>query len=224
MISVTLPPETVERVRAEARAVIEHGKRNKREKYGAQEDRQDTRLARNEIGFGGEEAACIWLGIDRTQRGVVVEDFKRDLADLVEVRTTEYRTGRLIVHPEDDDGAPFVFAIGVLPTFRLMGWCWGREAKHKQFWDTPPAVQFPAFFVPATAPCMKPMEELLHLVRLGDKDKSVRERGALAQARRERDAIDQRWKDLGQWPRPWTTEAGREAWIRIRARGLADVD
>lgn len=150
MITITLPPEVEAAVREEARRIVEHGRSHKTEKYGAQDDpeRQANRLQRNEDGFGAEEAVALWLGVKRSQHGIVLGGFEADLTNLVEVRTTRHFHGRLIVHPEEADDSPFVLAVGQLPTFSIVGWMMGADAKSPLYWDNSPRVRHPAYFVP----------------------------------------------------------------------------
>lgn len=149
-IVVTIGPDVARRVREEAAAVVEHGRSNKTERFGAQTDpeRQANRLQRNVDGFAAEEAAASYFGVTRTQRGIVVKDFATDLTNRVQVRQTAHATGSLIVHPDDRDEEPFLLAVGTMPMFRLVGWILARDAKAERWWQTPPAVRFPAYFVP----------------------------------------------------------------------------
>ena len=144
-LTVTLTQEQVAQVIAEADAVVRHGRSNKVEKYGAQRDRQATRLQRNRDGFGGEEAVAKWMGVSRTQRGIVLSGFAPDLDNHVQVRQTTYESGCLILHPEDPPGV-YVLAVGALPTFRLAGWLHSSLGRHPAYWRTD--VPFPAYFVP----------------------------------------------------------------------------
>ena len=67
----------------------------------------------------------------------------------VQIRSTHRTNGCLITHPTDPDNAPFVLAIGQIPTYTFVGWLWGRETKHQQWWRTDTGR--PAFFVPQSA-------------------------------------------------------------------------
>lgn len=77
-----------------------------------------------------------------------------------EIRTTEHRDGRLIVHPTDKDEAAFVLVCGGPPTFYLPGWMAGRDAKLDRFWQDPTGNGRPAYFVPQTV--LRPFHELVH--------------------------------------------------------------
>jgi hypothetical protein len=66
----------------------------------------------------------------------------------LEVRTTRWRNGRLILHPEDQDKALFLLVVGEPPTFRLVGWIWARDGKRDDYWEEGKSGQADAFFVP----------------------------------------------------------------------------
>lgn len=55
---------------------------------------------------------------------------------LIQVRWTAYPFGFLAVYPEDDAGQPFVLVTGALPTFELVGWIEGVDAKTPARWTT----------------------------------------------------------------------------------------
>lgn len=77
---------------------------------------------------------------------------------IVEVRTTHWKDGRLIVHPEDEDNAPFILAVGLAPKFRFAGWLFGKEAKRDEWWDDPKGEDRAAYFAPQSA--LRPMHTL----------------------------------------------------------------
>lgn len=67
----------------------------------------------------------------------------------VQVRSTKYRNGSLIVHPEDPDDAPFVLVVRYDEhTFHVIGWLYGKEAKQDEFWTDKNGNGRFAFFVP----------------------------------------------------------------------------
>jgi hypothetical protein len=47
----------------------------------------------------------------------------------LQVRSTCYKSGKLIVYPADRDDAPFVFAVLREPEIKFCGWLYGGEAK-----------------------------------------------------------------------------------------------
>jgi hypothetical protein len=84
----------------------------------------------------------------------------KDVGRLVQVRSTDKPTHRLILHPRDDDRDPFVLAIMIgADTFDLCGWIFAREGKCDAFWCDPSGTGRPAFFVPNEK--LRPMAQLL---------------------------------------------------------------
>lgn len=99
------------------------------------------------------EGACAELAVAKHFRiywGGSVDTFKSepDVGHL-EVRATSHPSGRLIIRHDDADDAKFVLAVGVCPTYRLVGWLFGREGKQDR-WLTDPtgSGRARAFFVP----------------------------------------------------------------------------
>lgn len=68
----------------------------------------------------------------------------------VQVRSSAHENGSLIVRPHDKDEDIYVLLIGKAPTFRVVGWQRGIEAK-KSEWQRSPNGVHPAFFVPQSA-------------------------------------------------------------------------
>jgi hypothetical protein len=66
------------------------------------------------------------------------------------VRATLRPDGRLILHPDDHDDAPYVLVVPQrLPRFCIVGWCYGRDGKQAAYWEN--SNGRPAFFVPWSA-------------------------------------------------------------------------
>ena len=86
-------------------------------------DRMDIRGAHCEF------AASIMLNL--YWRPSIGELNNLDVGGLVEVRSTVYGNGRLIVKPDDDDAAPFALILADMDTlrFRFGGWMFARDAK-----------------------------------------------------------------------------------------------
>ena len=72
-----------------------------------------------------------------------------DVGASVEVRHTARTDGRLIVHSRDKDSSKFVLVVGSYPSFRIVGWITGAEAKREAFWWE--GARHPAYFVPQEA-------------------------------------------------------------------------
>lgn len=66
-----------------------------------------------------------------------------------QVRSTWHENGCLTVYDNDPDDAAFVLMVGMIPTFRIAGWLYGREAKDPR-WRRED-LRKPAFFVPQPA-------------------------------------------------------------------------
>lgn len=74
-----------------------------------------------------------------------------------QVRSTRYKTGRLLVNPKDDDDSVFILVIGIPPDFKVRGWMFGYEAKQEKYWNTEDTREG-AFLVPQSD--LRSMEEL----------------------------------------------------------------
>lgn len=72
---------------------------------------------------------------------------QRDVGNF-EVRSTKYKTGKLILHPKDDDEAPFALVVENFPQFTIVGWTYGHLGKNQAFWQDPTKKNRPAYFVP----------------------------------------------------------------------------
>lgn len=84
-----------------------------------------------------------WLPIS------VWDDWKLEGNDVgkLEVRSTERANGRLILHPSDKDYSPYLLVTSEAhPTYKLVGWVYGKEGKLDQYWrDNVPR---PCYMVP----------------------------------------------------------------------------
>lgn len=108
-------------------------------------------------GVWAEIAVAKWLGVYWPGLGL-----KKHTVDagLVEVRSIDHRKKRLLLHPKDQDGLPFVLVLVTpddLPCVTLLGWVWGREGKVQKFWADPVGGR-PAYFVDSGI--LRPMTEL----------------------------------------------------------------
>jgi hypothetical protein len=65
-----------------------------------------------------------------------------------QVRSTQRVNGGLIVHDDDKDDAAFILVVGVAPSYNVMGWMLGRDAKVARWWNET-RLPRPAFLVPA---------------------------------------------------------------------------
>ena len=64
-----------------------------------------------------------------------VDTYKRD-GDVgeFEVRWSSKPTAPLRVYPNDHADRPYVLVTGDYPTYQIMGWIWGHEAKVDRWW------------------------------------------------------------------------------------------
>lgn len=63
----------------------------------------------------------------------------RSIADVgtnIEVRSTPYPNGPLVVRPKDKEDAKYYLVAGMYPNTRIVGWLLGKDAMNKRFWVT----------------------------------------------------------------------------------------
>jgi hypothetical protein len=82
-----------------------------------------------------------------------------DVGEHLQVRSTEYLTGHLIVHPGDGDEDLFILVVVRGKNLMLKGWLSGYEAKHQKYWGDKFKNGRPAYFIPQSD--LRPCEELL---------------------------------------------------------------
>jgi hypothetical protein len=90
--------------------------------------------------------------VDKFWTGSVNTFKAADVGDYVQVRHSKHENRRLIVRPGDNDDHYFVFVTGKIPNFKVHGWILGRNAKDKQYWDTPNGGS-PCYMVPIKDLC-----------------------------------------------------------------------
>lgn len=106
-------------------------------------------LARDILGACGEEAFSKLT--DRYFHGHVNKFHQvADVSAAYEVRTTDQEDGSLIIRSYDDDDRFFVLVVGMIPTFRVVGFIQAGEAKQEK-WVRAPHGKPPAWFVPQSA-------------------------------------------------------------------------
>jgi hypothetical protein len=112
--------------------------------YGA----RDEGAWDNDINGAAAEMACAkW--VNTYWNGTIGITSGHDVGGLIGVRScTPGR--RLILHPRDQNEAPFVLAwVRVPPLVELCGWMLASEGKQQEFWCDPSGTGRPAYFVPA---------------------------------------------------------------------------
>lgn len=60
---------------------------------------------------------------------------RADIGDDIEVRTTKYQRGRLLVQEKDNPDYRYVLVRGNIGHYELVGWCYGHEAQDPEYWD-----------------------------------------------------------------------------------------
>lgn len=78
----------------------------------------------------------------------------------LQVRSTCHMSGKLIVHPQDADDAPFVLAVLREPEIKFCGWLYGHEAK--LLGERRAGASNTEFWVPQSL--LHPIEDLLPIV------------------------------------------------------------
>lgn len=77
----------------------------------------------------------------------------------LEVRSTRWRSGRLILHRDDNDDLPFILVrAGENAMFEIVGWYWARDGKREEWWQDVRRNR-PCFYVPNHL--LRPMSDLL---------------------------------------------------------------
>lgn len=112
----------------------------------------------------GEKAVAKYLG--RYWTAVVSNPWTEidgDVGSRVQVRTTNYGDTKLWVRPADKDGDAFVLVRGPAPKFRLLGWCYGYEAKDEKYRAALDPNRPTAFYVPNRD--LRPVETLRGVLR-----------------------------------------------------------
>lgn len=64
------------------------------------------------------------------------------------MRSTDYRSGHLLVHPRDDDHDLFILVVVNGRNLEIKGWMTGSEAKDKKYWGDKFKNRRPAYWVP----------------------------------------------------------------------------
>lgn len=119
-------------------------------------DRNHERWQIDVEGLLAEAAAAKALGLPYTP---VVGDLDTSLGDIgpgLQVRSTRYASGNLLVHDSDDDEHRFILVTGIYGVYDIRGWIYAREGKHKQLWKVNGGRG--AYWVPQVR--LRPMETL----------------------------------------------------------------
>jgi len=124
---------------------VQNAKHRTEQRFGS--SRAESSWQNEIIGCIGEVGLAkyknrFWMGAIGNYRAA-------DTSRIYHVRATECPNGRLIIHKEDPDDAPFVLARVRENEVTLVGWLYGREGKRSEWWYAPPNhPNWQAFFVP----------------------------------------------------------------------------
>ena len=97
------------------------------------------------VGCIGERVLSIWADIQWKGSGKFRE---RDVGH-VEVRSSSLSHGRLLLHDSDLDDVGYALVVqSKLNPFEwvVIGWCYGREGKTKEYWNT--SMPSPCYVIP----------------------------------------------------------------------------
>lgn len=104
---------------------------------GKNKDRYNFKGNGNKIhrmGCIAEIAVAKWLGAEWTGFSEDFKNLKYDVGRL-QVRSTDFKFGRLFLHPKDHDDQIYVLVrIHQLPNIQIIGWILGEDAKNIQYW------------------------------------------------------------------------------------------
>ncbi len=132
--------------------------------------RPDTSVIGNGIeadtqGCKAELAASKALSIPWTGKFFEIEEWKKlrsagpiDDIGKLQVRSTRYNSGSLLLHRTDKDDDVFILVIANDPEYTLAGWIAAKDGKQEKWWHDV-GYKRPCFFVPQSA--LKPMTELV---------------------------------------------------------------
>lgn len=118
---------------------VENLKKNRKPAYGAGK-RGDWQL--NVEGCLGEMAVAKYLQCYWSGKG----EFRGYDVGTMQVRTTRYHSGHLLLHPDDDDDHQFWLVTGINGEYVVRGWILGALGKRQELWRDD--ADCPAFFVP----------------------------------------------------------------------------
>jgi hypothetical protein len=150
---VTLTPEQMAQAIQTGRARRADTLRRRREYGSCRSHVSDADM--DDQGAMGELAVSLALGVAWNN---ALETWGQPDAGPFQVRLASRASYSLIIRPKDKDSEIFILVLGhAAPTFRLVGWILGRDAKQDR-WRKNPGGDASAWFVPQSA--LQPMEML----------------------------------------------------------------
>jgi len=87
-------------------------------------------------GVLAEAAAAKALGLSYEPVVGRLDTEEGDVGLGLQVRSTKYSSGSLLVHDSDADDDKFILVTGIYGVYDIRGWCFGREGKDKSLWKT----------------------------------------------------------------------------------------
>jgi DNA polymerase III alpha subunit len=105
---------------------------NKKDAYGFKGNGEKIHIQ----GARAELSVSLILKQDWTDFKKNYTSIMADVGKNIQVRSTNYREGNLLVHPKDKDDQVFVLVKSHnYPEMEISGWILGKDAKRKEFWE-----------------------------------------------------------------------------------------
>jgi hypothetical protein len=134
----------------------------------------DTWVAENKMGARGEAAVRVWSGktirwrflepLNKTDANGVRERMP-DFGDFIDVKTVNYSRAQLWLTPAaPPEWAFLLVSCNLHPQYRIIGWCYGRDAMVDQYWNES-APRDPAWVVNQGDLLLRAPHELLQLAQ-----------------------------------------------------------
>lgn len=138
-----------------------------RQATNIRDDRKDRYGASEKNGWqlhveGALGEAAVAKGLNIFWNGSIGTFKAPDVADL-QVRSTTWSSGSLIIHKADSSKEIFILVTGVNGSYVLRGWMYGADAKNEKYWKDPKKENRFAYFVPQSD--LEPMSKLKKLVK-----------------------------------------------------------
>ena len=163
---VTLEPWQVKFADSVARRRQDAAERRRRQSVNGGASEGEEAFYNHILGCRGEAACKLWLNPISWQAYAERISNLPDLGDFIDVKAVENPKHRLLVQAEAKTHWAYVLALGHRhPRWEMVGWCWGSEAKKREYWRDPKGGR-PAYFVPRER--LRPISELWAIVRGDD--------------------------------------------------------
>jgi hypothetical protein len=120
----------------------------------------ETRLCLGRNGYRAEAAARLFFGKTVAWSIRAEETGLPDFAGFIDAKGRRKSHHRLCVTPDCPTERAFLLVCGAdHPRYRIVGWCWGHEAKQDRYWGDPGTGR-PAWWVPEDDAIIKDPREL----------------------------------------------------------------